>query len=135
MKSATKQREKQARQAFERQLKEYEIAWGQELTKHAWDTAKVEAERFVDRQRKPQYEQRMGWLTDSALTNWQSNSEALTDKYVVEEELRAKQEGIAFDDTMLGLSNQQATAMAELQNQSAQVANAAHRLRSKPVSK
>ena len=67
----------------------------------------------------------MGWLTDSALTNLAINSEALTDKYVVEEELRAKQEGIAFDDTMLGLSNQQATAMAELQNQSAQVANAA----------
>ena len=38
-KSANKQREKQAKQAFERQLKEYEIAWGQELTKYAWDTA------------------------------------------------------------------------------------------------
>lgn len=124
-KSANKQREKIAKQQYERQLKEYEIAWGQELTKYAWDTAKVEAQRYQDRQAKAQYDQRMGWLTDSALTNLAINSEVLTDKYVVEEELRAKQEGISFDDTMLGLSNQQTTAMAELQNQSAQVANAA----------
>ena len=124
-KSANKQREKQAKQAFERQKKEYEIAWGQKLTEYAWDQAKVEAARFQDRQAEAQYNQRMGWLKDSALTNLAINSEALTDKYVVEEGLRAKQEAINFDDTMLGLSNQQTTAMVELQNQSAQTLNAA----------
>ena len=122
---ANKATKKQAKQAFERQLKEYEIGWGQELTKYAWDVAKVEAQRYQDKVRKAQYEQRMGWMTEAALTNLSINSEALFDKYVIEEGLRAKQEGIAFDDTMLGLANQQATAMYELQNQSAQVANAA----------
>ena len=122
---ANDQREEQAKQAFKRQKKEYEIAWGQTLTQYAWDQAKVEAERYLDRQAKAQYEQRMGWLTEAALTNLAINSEALTDKYVVEEQLRARQEGIAFDDTMQGLQNQQLTAMGELQNQSAQVANAA----------
>ena len=124
-KDANKQVEKQAKQAFERQKKEYEIAWGQTLTKYAWDQAKVEAERYLDRVAKAQYEQRMGWLTESALTNLVINREALADKYVVEEVLRARQEGIALDDTMLGLQNQQIAAMGELQNQSAQIANAA----------
>ena len=91
-KSANKQREEQAKQAFERQLKEYEIGWGQELTKYAWDVAKVEAERSLDRQAKAQYEQRMGWITEAALTNLELNSAALHDKYVVEEGLRAMQE-------------------------------------------
>ena len=122
--AANKQRQEQAEQAFERQKKEYEIAWGQELTKYAWDTAKVEAERFLDRQKEAQYNQQMGWLTESAIKNLELNSEALYDKYVVEEGLRAKQEAINFDDTMLALANRQRTGMFELQNQSAQVLNA-----------
>ena len=123
--AANKQREEIAEAQYERALKEYEISWGQQLTQYAWDTAKVEAERFLDRRKEAQYNQQMGWLTESAIKNLQLNSEALYDKYVVEEGLRAKQEAINLDDTMLGLGNEQLTAMVDLQNQSAQTLNRA----------
>ena len=122
---ANRLREKIAKQQYKRQLKEYEIGWGQELTKYAWDTAKVEAERYIDRTKKAQYEQRMGWLTEAALKNLEINREALFDKYVIGEHLRAEQDAIALDDTMAGLSNQQQTTMTELQLQSGEVANQA----------
>ena len=47
LQDANDDREKIAKQQFERQEKEYEIAWGQELTKYAWDQAKVEVERLA----------------------------------------------------------------------------------------
>ena len=98
--SANKDREKQAKQAFERQKKEYEIGWGQQLTQYAWDQAKTEAMRYQDRQKEALYEQRMGWLTEGAMTNLQLNSEALYDKYVTQENLRARQEQLEFSEQM-----------------------------------
>ena len=107
------------KQAFERQKKEYEIAWGQELTKYAWDTAKVEAERFLDRQKEAQYNQRMGWMTESAIKNLELNSEALYDKYVVEEGPACEAGSrLASTTRCWALANRQNTGMGELQNQS-----------------
>ena len=123
--SANKQREKQAKQAFKRQKKEYEISWGQELTKYAWDQAKTEAMRYQDRQKEATYKQRMGWLTDGAMLNLQLNSEALYDKYVTQETLRARQEQINFTSQMDSDIAGQDTAMEEAQLQSATVANQA----------
>ena len=122
---ANDEREKIAKQQFERQEKEYEIGWGQELTKYAWDQAKVEAARYQDRQKKAIYEQRMGWLTEGALLNLQLNSEALYDKYVTQEVNRARQEQIGFKGEMDSAIAEQQTAMREAQTQSAVVANQA----------
>ena len=123
--SANKQREDIAKKQFERQEKEYEIGWGQELTKYAWDQAKVEAARYQDRQKKAFYEQRMGWLTEGAMLNLELNSEALYDKYVTQEAMRARQEQIGFKGQMDGDIAAQQTAMEEAQTQSAIVANQA----------
>ena len=59
-------------------------AWGKELVNYAWDQAKVEAERYLDRQKKAIYEQRMGWMEEGAINNLQLNSAALYDKYVIQ---------------------------------------------------
>ena len=103
--AANKARDKQAKQAFERQKKEYEISWGKELVNYSWSVAKTEAARYQDRQKKALYNQRMGWMVDGALVNLELNAEALYDKYVVEEGLRAKQEEIGFDKQMNDLLN------------------------------
>ena len=122
---ANSDREKIAKQQFERQQKEYEIAWGQELTKYAWDQAKVEAERYLDRQRKAIYEQRMGWLEEGAINNLQLNSAALYDKYVIQENLRARQEQLQLSEQMDTAITQQKTDEMESLVQSATVANSA----------
>ena len=122
---ANRQREKIAKQQFKRQKKEYEIAWGQKLTEYAWDQAKVEAARYQDRQKEAFYEQRMGWLTDGAMLNLQLNSEALYDKYVTQETLRARQEQIQFTSQMDSDIAGQSTEMENAQLQSAIVANQA----------
>ena len=120
--SANKARDKQAKQAFERQKKEYEISWGKELVNYSWSVAKTEAARYQDRQKKALYNQRMGWMVDGALVNLELNAEALYDKYVVEEGLRAKQEEIGFDKQMNDLLNQQNSALTELSLQSGELA-------------
>ena len=122
---ANDEREEIAKAQFERQEKEYEIGWGQELTKYAWDTAKTEAMRWQDRQKKAIYEQRMGWLTEGAITNLQLNSEALYDKYVTQENLRARQEEIGFREGMDSAIAAEETTRQELEIQSATVANQA----------
>lgn len=120
---ANEQREEIAKQQFERQEKEYEIGWGQELTKYAWDVAKTEALRYQDRQKEATYNQRMGWLTDGALLNLELNSEALFDKYVTQETLRARQEQIQLSSQMGSDIAAQQTEMENAQLQSAVVAN------------
>ena len=123
--AANAAREKQAKQAFERQEKEYEIAWGQELTKYAWDQANVEALRYQDRQKKDLYNQRMGWLAEGAISNLEINSEALYDKYVTQEVLRATSDSINLRESLDGEMASQETAMMDMQLQSAGVVNQA----------
>ena len=123
--SANREREKQAKQAFERQKKEYEIGWGQQLTQYAWDQAKTEAMRFQDRQKEAIYNQRMGWLTEGAMTNLQLNSEALYDKYVTQEHLRARQEQLQFSEQMDSAISAQETDLRDAQTQSVVVMNQA----------
>ena len=123
--SANKEREKQAKQAFERQKKEYEIGWGQQLTQYAWDQAKTEAMRYQDRQKEALYEQRMSWLAEGAMTNLQLNSEALYDKYVTQENLRARQEQLEFSEQMDSAISAERTEIQNAELQSATVANQA----------
>ena len=99
-KDANAQRKKQAKDAFKRQKKEYKIGWYQQQVQYAWDQAKIEAYRYQDRQEKALYEQQMGWLTQGAMVNLMLNNEALHDKYVTQEELRAEQEKLKFSAQM-----------------------------------
>ena len=111
---ANDEREEIAKKQFERQEKEYEIGWGQQLTKYAWDQAKTEAMRWQDRQKKAIYEQRMGWLTEGAILNLQLNSEALYDKYVTQENLRARQEQLGSANRWTALLLLKETTRQEL---------------------
>ena len=122
---ANDMRSKQAKAAFKRQVQQYEIGWSKDQAQWAWDTAQVEAARYVDRQKEANYNQRMGWLVDGALKNLELNSAALYDKYVVEEGLRAKQEALTLDEGMSTLLSEQEAARQDSLVQSGRIATQA----------
>ena len=92
--------EKQAEQRFERANKEWAIDYQTGVTNYTWKLAETEAARFMDRQKKADYELRQSQVIDSAIKNLEVNQQALSDKYIVSEGLRATQEGLAFDYKM-----------------------------------
>lgn len=92
--------EKQAEQRFERANKEWKIDYEQRLSNYAWKVAETEALRFIDRQKKSDYEQRQGQIIDSAMRNLEVNQRALNDKFVVSEGLRRQQEELSLSNTM-----------------------------------
>ena len=83
--------EKRAEAQFERAEKEWAIDYETRQANYLWDVAKQEAQKFVERQAKSDYEQRQGQLIDSAMRNLEVNTAAINDKFIVEEELRGKQ--------------------------------------------
>ena len=92
--------EKQAEQQFERANKEWAIDYEQRLSNYAWKLAETEAARFIDRQKKSDYEQRQGQIIDSAMRNLEVNQRALKDKFVVSEGLRRQQEELSLSNRM-----------------------------------
>lgn len=96
--------EKQAEQRFERAEKEWEIDYYTRSANWMLDVAKQEAEKFVERQAKSDYEWRQGKLIDSALKNLDVNEQAILDKFGREEDLRGRQERMNLAYTMSGLA-------------------------------
>ena len=101
--AANKLAEEQAEARFERAEKEWEIDYMSKTANYMLDTAKLEAQKFTERQSKSDYEWQQGKLIDSALKNLAVNEAALTDKFGVEETLRATQEGMSLAYTQAGL--------------------------------
>ncbi len=89
--SANKAAEERAEAQYERALKEWQIDFQTREANYLWDVAKLEAQKFTERQAKSDYEQRQGQLIDSAMRNLEVNTAAINDKFIVEEELRGKQ--------------------------------------------
>lgn len=83
--------EEQAEARFERAEKEWAIDYETRKTNYVWDVAKLEAQKFVERQSKADYETRQGQLIDSAMRNLEVNNQALNDRFITEEALRGKQ--------------------------------------------
>ena len=97
--------EERAKAQFERAEKEWAIDYEQRLSNYAWKLAETEAARFIDRQKKSDYEQRQGQIIESAMRNLEVNKKALNDKYIVSEGLRRTQEELAIDNKMTVLAN------------------------------
>jgi hypothetical protein len=96
--------EEQAEARFERANKEWAISYASQTANYMLDVAKQEAQKFVERQSKSDYEWRQDKLIDSALRNLEVNEAALLDKFGTEENLRATQEGmtLAYSQASLG---------------------------------
>ena len=92
--------EEQAEQRYERAKKEWAIDYEQRVSNYTWKVAETEAARFIDRQKKSDYEQRQGQIIDSAMRNLEVNKLALQDKFVVSEGLRRQQEELSLGNTM-----------------------------------
>lgn len=99
-KEANKLAEQQAEAQFERAEKEWEIDIMTRTANWAWEYAQYEAQIYQEKQQKSDYEWRQGKLIDAAIDNLAVNQDALLDRYVSEENLRATQEGMALNNTM-----------------------------------
>lgn len=96
--------QEQAEQRFERAEKEWEIDYYTRSANYMLDVAKQEAEKFVERQAKSDYEWQQGKLIDSALRNLNVNAQAISDRFGTEENLRARQAGMDLAYTNQGLA-------------------------------
>ena len=76
---------------YKRALVEFEVATQQQATNYAWDLARTEAQKFMDDQRKSDYEFSQMSIFDQAMDNLVLNTSGLLDKYELEEALRANQ--------------------------------------------
>lgn len=94
--AANKLQEQIAKKQYRRAMKEWRIDWWQQKSNWLWETAQVEAQRYAERQKEADYNWRAGKLIESAMQNMAVNSEAIRDKFIVEEDLRAKQVGMEY---------------------------------------
>lgn len=98
--AATRERNKmrqfQADMASDRAENEYIINAETADTQWFWDMARTSQLRQVEAQNELDSLTRGSQLIDSAIENFQINSEALQDRFGVEEGLRAKQAGLSF---------------------------------------
>ena len=108
---ANKLAEKQAEQQFERATKEWAIDYQSRVANWMWDVAETEAARYIDRQKKSDYEWRQGKIIDAALRNLEVNEQAVLDKFGTEENLRAIQEGISLEYKMSTLAGETGEAL------------------------
>lgn len=88
---ANAQAEERAEAQYERAKKEWRIDYETRRTNYVWDVAKQEAQKFVERQNKADYETRQSQLITSATKNLEVNTAAIKDKFIVEEALRKDQ--------------------------------------------
>ena len=103
----------QAEARFERANKEWAIDYQSKVANWMWDVAETEAARFIDRQKKSDYNWRQGKIIDAAIRNLNVNEQAVFDKFGAEENLRAKQEGINLDYKMSNLSAETGEALRQ----------------------
>ena len=93
-----KEQEKIAKAQYKRDKKEWKIDRANGWRQHAWNLADVEAQRYIDRVRREDYEAQQTRVIDSALENLELNIGALRDQYIESEKLRAIQERNALAD-------------------------------------
>ena len=105
--------ELQNEQRYERALKEWDIDYETRRSNWMLDVAKQEAQKFVERQAKSDYEWRQGKLIDSALKNLEINSRAVFDKFGAEENLRFEQEGLSLQFKQSQLTGDTAQALQD----------------------
>ena len=89
--ASKKDAKKTAKDQYQRAKVEYDIQLEQDATNYAWDVARTEANRWMDQQRKADYESSQLSIYEQAIDNLTLNTSALLDKYKWEEKLRASQ--------------------------------------------
>lgn len=105
--------EEQAEARFERANKEWAIDYTNNVANWMWDVAETEAARYIDRQKKSDYEWRQGKIIESAIKNLEVNQKAVLDKYGAEENLRATEAGITLDYKMSSLAGETGEALRQ----------------------
>ena len=103
--AANEENKKRADAQYERSLKEWEISYLEEKANWAWQVAQTEAYRYAERQKEADYNWRADKLIGSAMVNMAINNDALRDRYVLEEDLRAKQVGMDLGYKMSQLAS------------------------------
>ena len=88
---ANKAREKAAKAQYEQDLKVWELDYLGAMSDYSWNVASVAAQRYQERVKEYDYNQRNAGIIEAAIQNLEINSQVLNQTYVLEEELRAKQ--------------------------------------------
>lgn len=118
-------REKIAKERYERELKVWELDYLGAMSNYSWDVASVAAQRYQERVREYDYNQKNSRIVEAAIQNLQINGEVLKQTYVLEEELRAKQ---VSQELTRSLGSEMISAnsdFAQLRENSLQTANKA----------
>ena len=90
--------EKKANAQYERDIKEWDISYLQQVSDYSWEVAATEALRYQERVKQIDYENQQERVIDAAMLNLELNKEALYDTYTTSEELRALQDNLIFDN-------------------------------------
>ena len=94
-----KEAERIAKAQFKRARQEYQIQKKRDVTQWFWDRARIEQLRFNEKQTALDQATYGAKLISSATENLAINSQALYDKFVTEERLRATQVGLDYQYT------------------------------------
>lgn len=81
-----------------RDTKEWTIDYLGKLSNYSWEVAATEALRYQDRVAETDYNAQQERIIDTAMLNLELNQEALYDKYVTSESLRATQDELNFNN-------------------------------------
>jgi hypothetical protein len=95
-KEANKLAEQMAKKQYRRAMKEWRIDWWDKKSNWLWQTAQTEAMRFAERQKESDHNWRSQKLIESAMQNLEVNTQAIRDKFITEEKLRATQVGMEY---------------------------------------
>ena len=89
--AANAARKKAAKQQYKRDLKVWELDYLSAMSDYSWNVASVAAQRYQERVKEYDYNQRNAGIIEAAIQNLEINGQVLNQTYVLEEELRAKQ--------------------------------------------
>ena len=121
------EQERIAKEQFKRAEKEYEFQQKRDMTQWAWDRARIEQLRFNEKQTALDQASYGAKLISAATENLAINSQALYDKFVVEEQLRGTQVGLDYQYTTNKLAADSSEAIRQYMqniNQTALQSNA-----------
>jgi len=121
------EQERIAKAQYKRSLQEYQIQKQRDMTQWYWDRARIEQLRFNEKQTALDQATYGAKLISSATENLAINSQALYDKFVTEERLRATQVGMDYQYTTSKLAADSTEAVRQYMqniNQTALQSNA-----------
>jgi hypothetical protein len=105
--------EKQAKNQYDRAIKEWNIQNAQATAQWQWDKARIAQLRFNDRQAEADYGVYTSQMIKAATKNLEINEGALYDKYVTQEQLRGLQTGIEYNYAMGKLGSDSSEALRQ----------------------